>query len=55
MTRKQAAITDLPEVACTDRAAWRAWLSTAKRPETRRKRLGEAIRLLADGRALGMK
>lgn len=31
------------------------WLSTAKRPETRRKRLEEAIRLLADGRSLGMK
>ena len=31
------------------------WLSTAKRPETRRKRLDEAIRLLAEGRRLGMK
>jgi len=31
------------------------WLSTAKRPETRSKRLDEAIRLLAEGRRLGMK
>lgn len=32
-----------------------AWLETAKRPETRKKRLEEAIRLLAENRKLGMK
>lgn len=32
-----------------------AWLQTAKRPETRKKRLEEAIRLLEQNRKLGMK
>lgn len=32
-----------------------AWLQTAKRPETRKKRLEEAIRLLEANRKLGMK
>lgn len=32
-----------------------AWLETAKRPETRNKRLEEAIRLLEENRKLGMK
>jgi uncharacterized protein YdeI (YjbR/CyaY-like superfamily) len=31
------------------------WLTTAKRPDTRRRRLEEALRLLAEGRPLGMK
>jgi len=32
-----------------------AWLQTARRPETRKKRLEEAIRLLEENRKLGMK
>jgi uncharacterized protein YdeI (YjbR/CyaY-like superfamily) len=32
-----------------------AWIQTAKREETRLRRLGEAIRLLAQGRPLGLK
>jgi len=32
-----------------------AWLQTAKRPETRKKRLEEALRLLEQNRKLGMK
>jgi len=31
------------------------WLTTAKRPDTQRRRLQEALRLLAEGRRLGMK
>lgn len=37
------------------RQAWRAWLQTAKRPETRKKRLQEAIELLARNKKPGMK
>lgn len=32
-----------------------AWIATAKRPETRKRRLDEAIRLLSNGQKLGMK
>ena len=32
-----------------------AWIHTAKRPETREKRIRESIRLLAAGRKLGLK
>ena len=31
------------------------WIATAKRPETRRKRVAEAVQLLAENRKLGMK
>ena len=31
------------------------WVHTAKREETREKRLGEALRLLASGKKLGLK
>jgi uncharacterized protein YdeI (YjbR/CyaY-like superfamily) len=32
-----------------------AWIATAKRPETRQRRVVEAISLLEDGKKLGMK
>ena len=32
-----------------------AWIDSAKRPETKTKRLGEAVRLLAAGQKLGLK
>ena len=32
-----------------------AWIEAAKRPETRAKRIGEAIRMLASGQKLGLK
>ena len=53
----------------TNRAAWRhfqalaptyrrnfvVWIHTAKRPETREKRIRESIELLAAGKKLGLK
>ena len=37
------------------RSQYVGWLQSAKRPETREKRLKEAIKLLAGNRKLGMK
>ena len=39
----------------TDRRHFVAWIHTAKRPETRERRLGEAIGLLTAGKKLGLK
>lgn len=43
------------QLAPSYRRAYIAWIDSAKREETRRKRLDEAVRLLAAGRKLGMK
>ena len=43
------------ELAPTYRRQFVAWIHTAKRPETRAKRLRESIRLLAAGKKLGLK
>lgn len=42
-------------LAATDRRHFVAWVHTAKREETRQRRLAEAIRLLAAGQKLGLK
>ena len=43
------------ELAPSNRRYFVAWIHTAKRPETREKRIRESIRLLAAGRKLGLK
>ncbi len=43
------------ELAPSYRRFFIAWIHTAKRPETRRKRIRESIRLLAAGKKLGLK
>ena len=43
------------ELAPTDRRDFVVWIHTAKRPETRERRIREAIRLLAAGKKLGLK
>ena len=43
------------QLARTDRRDFVVWIHTAKRPETREKRLRESIALLAAGRKLGLK
>ena len=43
------------ELAPTSRRDFVVWIHTAKRPETRERRIGEAIRLLAAGKKLGLK
>ena len=43
------------ELAPGNRRNFVAWIHTAKRPETREKRIRESIRLLAAGRKLGLK
>ena len=42
-------------LAPSDRRNFVVWIHTAKRPETRDKRIRESIRLLAAGRKLGLK
>ena len=42
-------------LARTDRRPFVVWIHTAKRPDTRAKRIRESIRLLAAGRKLGLK
>ena len=42
-------------LAPTHRRNFVAWIHTAKRPETREKRIRESIRLLAAGKKLGLK
>ena len=43
------------ELAPTDRRHFVVWIHTAKRPETRERRICESIRLLAAGKKLGLK
>ncbi len=43
------------KLAPSHRRHFVAWIHTAVRPETREKRIGEAIRLLAAGKKLGLK
>jgi uncharacterized protein YdeI (YjbR/CyaY-like superfamily) len=43
------------ELSPTSRRNFVVWIHTAKRPETRDKRIRESIRLLAAGRKLGLK
>jgi uncharacterized protein YdeI (YjbR/CyaY-like superfamily) len=43
------------ELAPTQRRNFVVWIHTAKRPETRKKRIRESIRLLAAGKKLGLK
>lgn len=43
------------ELAPTDRRHFVVWIHTAKRPETRTKRIRESIRLLAARKRLGLK
>ena len=42
-------------LARTDRRDFVVWIHTAKRPETRKKRIRESIRLLSAGKKLGLK
>ena len=42
-------------LAPTDRRSLVVWIYTAKRPDTREKRIRESIRLLAAGKKLGLK
>jgi uncharacterized protein YdeI (YjbR/CyaY-like superfamily) len=43
------------DLARTDRRDFVVWIHTAKRPETREKRIRESIRLLAAGQKLGLR
>jgi len=43
------------ELARTNRRHFVAWIHTAKRPETQKKRIRESIALLAAGKKLGLK
>jgi uncharacterized protein YdeI (YjbR/CyaY-like superfamily) len=43
------------ELAPSHRRAYIAWIDSAKRDETKQKRLREAVALLAEGRKLGLK
>jgi uncharacterized protein YdeI (YjbR/CyaY-like superfamily) len=43
------------ELAPTQRRDFVVWIHTAKRPETRERRIRESIRLLAAGKKLGLK
>ena len=43
------------KLAPTDRRPFVVWIHTAKRPETRERRIRESLRLLAAGKKLGLK
>jgi uncharacterized protein YdeI (YjbR/CyaY-like superfamily) len=43
------------KLAPSHRRRYVGWITLAKRPETRAKRLNEAVRLLAEGKQLGLK
>ena len=43
------------KLAPTYQKQYLGWIEVAKRPETRQKRIEESIRLLAEGRKLGLK
>ena len=58
----EQALTENPEaaqffesLAPTYRKQYIGWIATAKRPETREKRAAEALRLLSEGKKLGLK
>jgi uncharacterized protein YdeI (YjbR/CyaY-like superfamily) len=42
-------------LSSAERRRYVAWIESAKREETKLRRLNEAIRLLADGKLLGLK
>ncbi len=50
-----AAAATFEQLAPTYRKQFLAWIEVAKRPETKRKRIRESIRLLEQGKKLGMK
>lgn len=50
-----AAWRNFQDLAPSHRRQYVGWLMSAKRPETRAKRLAEALRLLAENKTLGMK
>ena len=51
----QKALKFFRQLAPTDRRQFVVWIYTAKRAETRKKRIRESIRLLAAGQKLGLK
>lgn len=55
LTRRPAARENFDRLAPSDCRMYIAWIDSAKRPETKFKRLDEALRLLAAGKKLGLK
>jgi uncharacterized protein YdeI (YjbR/CyaY-like superfamily) len=55
LRRHPKALRHFEALAPSQRRRYFAWIESAKREETKRRRLEEAIRLLADGKVLGLK
>lgn len=55
LTRHPAAQRHFDALTSSHRRRYLAWIESAKREETKQRRLQEAIRLLTDGKALGLK
>jgi len=55
LRKRPAALWSFEELAPSHRRRYVAWIESAKREETKHRRLKEAIRLLAAGKVLGLK
>jgi uncharacterized protein YdeI (YjbR/CyaY-like superfamily) len=55
LKRNRKAAEFFDSLAPTYRAHYTGWINSAKRPQTRQRRIGEAIELLAGGKKLGMR
>ena len=53
--RNKKARENFDKLAASYRRHYMGWIGAAKRPETKKKRITEAIALLKEGRRLGMK
>jgi uncharacterized protein YdeI (YjbR/CyaY-like superfamily) len=55
LKKHPAALRHFEALAASQRRRYFAWIESAKREETKRRRLNEAIRLLSAGKVLGLK
>jgi uncharacterized protein YdeI (YjbR/CyaY-like superfamily) len=55
LKKQPAALRNFQALAPSHRRRYVGWIESAKREETKARRLEEAIRLLAAGKALGLK
>lgn len=55
LSKRPSALRHFEALSPAQRRRYLAWIESAKRDETKQRRLKEAIRLLADGKVLGLK
>ena len=55
LTSNPGAKNTFESLSTTDKKQYLAWIETARRPETRARRIAESMRLLEEGKKLGLK